>query len=283
MHFADLPISPSYPHRSLLTTAIELAQRGGDLLLDIHRHGPQRIEHKSSHIDLVTEADLACQAMILEGIDAQFPDHGILAEESGSDRTRTNQPLWIIDPLDGTTNFAHRFPIFAVSIGVWVDDQPEIGVIQDVVRQRTYWGARGQGAWVDLDRRLRVSDASELSDSLLASGFPYNRVGIVDNNLAEFDYLTMRSRGVRRVGSAALDMAWLADGRLDGYWETGLAAWDWAAGILLVTEAGGRVTDYVGGPCPLGQQRLVFSNGALHPALLGAIATARRQAGLSEQ
>ncbi len=274
---SDLPIDASFPHRDALVTALDLARRAGALLLAIHQDGPRRVEHKSTGVDLLTEADLASQALILEGLRTRFPDHVIISEEGGGDQESRGEAVWLVDPLDGTTNFAHRFPIFAVSIALWVSGQPQIGVVQDVVRERTYWAAAGQGAWLDGERRLQVSDASELGHSLLATGFPYYRATNPDNNLAEFDYLMPRTRGVRRAGSAALDMAWVADGRLDGYWEAGLSAWDWGAGMLLVTEAGGMFSDYAGEPCrfPEGRQ-IVASNGRLHDALLQAIQTARR-------
>lgn len=276
---ADLPLSPAFAHRHALVTAIDLAQRAGALLLDIHHRGPRRIERKSTGVDLLTEADLASQELIVAGLRATFPDHGLLAEEKGADRTTTSGALWLIDPLDGTTNFAHRFPVFAVSIALWVDGEPQVGVVQDVVRERSYWAAAEQGAWMDLERRLQVSRTAELGQSLLATGFPYSRATNLDNNLAEFNYLMPATRGVRRAGSAAIDMAWVADGRLDGYWEAGLSPWDWAAGLLLVREAGGMISDYEGHSWAMDKKQFVASNGWLHTTLLAAIQTARRTLG----
>lgn len=271
-----LPISRSFPYFDALTTAIDLGQRAGSLLLNIHRHGPRHIESKSTGVDLLTEADLASQALIVEGLQARFPDHGLLAEEEGANQQGEGGALWLVDPLDGTTNFAHRFPVFAVSIALWVDGQPQVAVVQDVVRERTYWAAAGQGAWMDIERRLQVSETSELAQSLLATGFPYSRATNPDNNLAEFNHLMPRTRGVRRAGSAAIDMAWVADGRLDGYWEAGLSPWDWAAGLLLVQEAGGAISDYWGQPWQMGKRQFAASNGRLHPALLAALQAARQ-------
>lgn len=276
---AVLPISPAFAHAAALVTAIDLAQRAGDLLLNIYQAGPRRVERKSTGVDLLTEADLASQELIVAGLRAAFPDHGLMAEEKGADRTAAGGALWLVDPLDGTTNFAHRFPVFAVSIALWVDGEPQVGVVQDVVRGRSYWAAAGQGAWMDRERRLQVSQTAELGQSLLATGFPYTRATNPDNNLAEFCHLMPRTRGVRRAGSAALDMAWLADGRLDGYWEAGLSPWDWAAGLLLVREAGGVISDYQGQPWEMGKKQFVASNGPLHPALLDAIQTARQMLG----
>lgn len=275
----DLPISRAFPYRDALIKALDLAQRASALLLDIHHRGPRRVESKSTGVDLLTEADLASQDMIVTGLRAAFPDHGLMAEESGDDRASANGAIWLVDPLDGTTNFAHRFPVFAVSVALWVDGEPQVAVVQDVVRERSYWAAAGQGAWMDLERRLQVSQTTELGQSLLATGFPYSRATNPDNNLAEFNYLMPRTRGVRRAGSAAIDMAWLADGRLDGYWEAGLSPWDWAAGLLLVREAGGMVSDYWGQPWQMGKKQFAASNGPLHPALLEAIQAARRAMG----
>jgi myo-inositol-1(or 4)-monophosphatase len=160
-----------------------------------------------------------------------------------------------------------------------------LGVVQDVVRERTYWGARGHGAWLGTpdkldDLPMRVSGSRELNQSLIATGFPYGRATLTDNNLAEFNHLMPRVRGVRRAGAAALDLAWVGDGRLDGYWEAHLSPWDWGAGVLLVAEAGGVVTDYAGEPWRLGKDQMVAANPRLHEKLLAAVQTARRAAGL---
>jgi myo-inositol-1(or 4)-monophosphatase len=276
-----LPLSSTYPYREALVTAVTLARQAGALLLDIHRQGPQRIERKSTHFDLVTEADVASQELILGVIRARFPDDGILAEEEGGSRNGSSGAVWIVDPLDGTTNFAHRYPAFAVSIGMWVNGRPELGVVQDVVREHTYWGAVGQGAWINQDHRLQVSQTGDLQESLVATGFPYSRAINPDNNMAEYGHIVMCAQGVRQAGSAALELALLADGRLDGYWEGHLSSWDYAAGVLLVSEAGGRVTGYDGQPLQLGRHQVVASNGPLHDSLWEAVRTARERAGLS--
>lgn len=275
-----LPIAADYPQRLALTTAIELARRAGALILEVHRRGPRHIVVKGDNPkDVVTEADTAAQELILTTIRQRFPDHGIVAEESGGDRPGEGRAMWYVDPLDGTSNFASGLPIFAVSIGLWLDGKPVIGVVHDVVRERTYWAAAGQGAWMDLERRLRVSQTAELASSVLATGFPRNRATVADNNLAEFVHLTPRIRDVRRNGSAALDQAWVADGRMDGFWEPGLAAWDCGAGALLVQEAGGVVSDYAGAPYQPGGRQYVATNGRIHEALLAEIQQARQQAG----
>ena len=278
------PIPTTFDYYPELSTAIDLARKAGDLLLQIHRSGPRQVRTKKTSVDMVTEADTASQALILETLTARFPDYNVLAEEEGGDQQRGSRALWLIDPLDGTTNFASRYPIFAVSIALWVDEEPVLGVIQDVVRERTYWGAKGHGAWLGTPQKLddlpmRVSRTADLDQSLIATGFPYVRAMTNDNNLAEFNYLMPRVRGVRRAGAAALDLAWVGDGRLDGYWEARLSPWDWGAGVLLVAEAGGVVTDYQGQPWRPGQDQMIAANPHLHAQLLDAIQTARREAG----
>ncbi len=279
------PFPTTFAYHAELTTAIELARKAGDLLLHIHRTGPRQVRTKKTSVDMVTEADMASQALILETLTDRFPDHSILAEEEGGDQQHGGRALWLVDPLDGTTNFASRFPVFGVSIALWVDGEPVVGVIQDVVRERTYWGAKGLGAWMGTPAKLddlpmRVSQTAELNQSLIATGFPYARATLKDNNLAEFNYLMPRVRGVRRAGAAALDLAWVGDGRLDGYWEAHLSPWDWGAGVLLVTEAGGVVTDYAGQSWQLGKDQMVAANPWLHEKLLTAVQIARREAGL---
>ncbi len=278
-----LPIPITYPYHAELAAAIELAQEAGALLLRVHQQGPQRISAKATAVDMVTEADVASQALILDAISARFPNHDILAEEEGGDKQNGGRALWLVDPLDGTTNFASRFPVFAISIALWVDGSPVIGVVQDVVRERTYWAAAGQGAWEGTpahlaQERLQVSQTQALNQSLLATGFPYARATIADNNLAEFNALMPRVRGLRRAGSAALDLAWVAGGRLDGYWEAHLSPWDWGAGVLLIHEAGGVITDYAGKPWRLHKGQMVAANPHLHPLLLAAVRQARAHA-----
>lgn len=275
-----LPIPADFPYRQALHVALELAEAAGELLLGIHRLGPQRIDSKHTAVDMVTEADVASQRLILSGIHQHFPDHGILAEEEGGDLRNQSGALWLVDPLDGTTNFASRFPIFAVSIALWVDGEPQIGVVRDVVRERSYWAAAGQGAWMDGERRLHVSTTAALANSLLATGFPYTRAIDPDNNLAEFGRIMPQVRGVRRAGAAALDMAFVADGRLDGYWESGMSPWDWGAGVLLMREAGAIVTDYSGAAWTLhSPRRMVAANPHLHGALLAEVQAARAAMG----
>jgi myo-inositol-1(or 4)-monophosphatase len=204
---------------------------------------------------------------------AAFPDDAILAEEQGSLPGRSGR-RWIVDPLDGTTNYAHSLPIFAVSIALETAGQVILGVIHDPNQGETFVAERGRGAQLD-GRPLAVSRTATLDESLLVTGFPYDiRVG-PENNLREYAAFSLQSRGVRRLGSAVLDFAYVAAGRIDGYWELRLGTWDAAAGSLLVEEAGGRVTDLDGSPVDLAAPRIVASNGLIHDELLETLREVR--------
>jgi len=251
---------------------IDLARRAGALLRAGYEQA-HTVEHKSSVIDLVTEVDRASEALLVGAIREHFPDHAILAEE-GHAHSGSAPYTWMVDPLDGTVNYAHGFPVFCVTLAVAHDGRPFLGVTYDPLRDELFVAERGAGAMLN-GRLLRVSSTRRLQDSLLATGFSYARAVVQDNNLAEFNRLMPRTRGVRRAGAAALDLAYVAAGRLDGYWEMYLSPWDWAAGALLVEEAGGIVTGFDGEPWQPGQDRLVASNGQIHTELLGELAEAR--------
>lgn len=254
--------------------AVELAKRAGLRISRDYEHGVD-VQTKSSAIDLVTATDRAAEAIVLEGIAAAFPGDGVLAEESGEHVARGDAPRWIVDPLDGTTNFAHGFPHFCVSIAVALGDALQIGVIHDPLRNETFVARAGQGAWLEKNgqrqRRLSVTAEPELQKSLLATGFGYDRATSERTNMQEFARAMKRVRGVRRAGSAALDLAYVAAGRLDGYWEYGLSPWDWAAGLLLVREAGGEGTTIAGEPFALGATSLCVANPRLLPAIRGML------------
>ncbi len=269
-----------------LACAIETARQAGCLLRDLFERA-HTVRTKSSPSDLVTEADTASEALIVESLRGRFPQHRILAEEGLGDLAslapeaagsagRTGG-LWIVDPLDGTVNYAHRYPTWGVSISLVIGGRVEVAVTHDPMRGDTYWAERGRGAWCD-GRRLHVSTVAHLGEALLMTGFPYNRAAGADNNLAEFNAVMPRVHGVRRAGAAVLDLAHVADGRLEGYWEKYLRPWDWAAGWLLVEEAGGTVTDLEGHPWSLERGSLVATNGLLHDELLEALQAARRPA-----
>jgi myo-inositol-1(or 4)-monophosphatase len=255
----------------LLELACAAARAAG--ALERERFGdPGRIETKSSAIDLVTEVDRAADALLLEFIRKERPADAVLTEESGAAQAGTSGVRWIIDPLDGTTNFAHGVPHFAVSIGIERDGVREFGVVYDPLRDELFSAQRGRGAFLN-GRPLRVSRTERLEGALLATGFAYSihRGGRL-RNLAHFERFMRRAQAVRRPGSAALDLAYVAAGRFDGYWELDLKPWDVAAGLLLVEEAGGRVSDIAGEPAPASGERCVASNGLLHAALLAVLA-----------
>ncbi|MDR0701752.1 MAG: inositol monophosphatase [Azoarcus sp.] len=205
------------------------------------------VESKAPN-DFVTEVDRAAEAAIIDILREAFPEHGILAEESGRsgpEDGRGGEFVWIIDPLDGTTNFIHGFPQYAVSIALARKGVPEHAVIFDPVANELFTASRGRGAYMN-DRRIRVSRRLRLADALLGTGFPFRQFDHIDAYLAIFRELTHKSAGMRRPGAASLDLAYVASGRLDGFWEIGLAPWDMAAGVLLIQEAGGFVADFDG-------------------------------------
>ena len=216
--------------------------------------------------DLVTAADKASEAVILDVFRRHLPSHSILAEESGQLGEKESEYLWAIDPLDGTTNYAHQYPFFATSIGLLIAGVPQVGVIFDPFHNELFRGARGLGATRNR-RSIKVSETTELSKSLLVTGFAYDRRETADNNYAEFCHLTHLTQGVRRSGSASLDLAHVACGRLDGYWERGIAPWDIAAGIVLLEAAGGKVTAYDGSPLRIESGRILATNGNIHASL----------------
>jgi myo-inositol-1(or 4)-monophosphatase len=263
--------------RRILDAAEEIARDAGALLLEFAARGVE-VERKGD-VDLVTQADRASEARIVAEIRRRFPDHAILAEEGGGTTGRPRgKPLWVVDPLDGTTNFAHGVPLWSVSIGVLREGLPAAGVVFDPSRNECFTAVRGEGA-----RRngapIRVSSAMVLADALLVTGFPYDvRTASVDN-LDHFARLMKRSRAVRRLGSAAIDLAWTACGRFDGFWELKLHPWDVAAGWLLVTEAGGTVTRFDGSPFHVDSDEIVATPPALAEPLREALSAGRRGPG----
>lgn len=248
-----------------LDIATESAMAAG-AILQAYWGKLETVEEKGRPGDLVTVADKEAEAAILKVLRRHVPEHSILAEESGQLGDNQSEYLWAIDPLDGTTNYAHQYPIAAVSVGLLISGTPQVGVIYNPFRDEIFRAARGLGATRNR-RPIQVSQTSELSKSLLVSGFAYDRRETSDNNYAEFCHLTHLTQGVRRSGSASLDLSDVACGRLDGYWERGLSPWDIAAGVVLVEEAGGKVTAYDGSPLIIGSGRLLATNGQLHDSL----------------
>jgi len=223
------------------------------------------IQDKAIPGDLVTEADRQSETMIVSYLKRYFPDHQILAEESGLLQTASPY-LWAVDPLDGTTNYAHQYPMAAVSIGLLEKEQPVLGVIYNPFTDELFQAAKGGGAKLN-HRPIHVSSIDRIDKSLLATGFAYDRRETVDNNYAEFCHFTTLSQGVRRAGAASLDLAYVACGRVDGYWERGLKPWDIAAGAILVQEAGGQVSDYDRTHLKMNSGRILATNGLLHAAM----------------
>jgi myo-inositol-1(or 4)-monophosphatase len=250
-----------------LQLAVELARRAGGLLLNGYGRATQ-VRHKGA-IDLVTEYDLKSEQILVEGIRSAYPADAILSEEGGGQEGEGVR--WLVDPLDGTTNFAHGLPIFSVSIACVRAEELLLGVIYDPTREELFHTLVGEGAFLN-EAPIRVSAATALDESLLVTGFPYDIRTSPDNNLGYFNTLAVRARAVRRLGSAALDLAYVAAGRFDGYWELRLNPWDWAAGVLLVREAGGRVTTFGEDEKVLdGDATLVATNGKIHHELLAVL------------
>ena len=233
---------------------------------------------KKGTIDLVTEVDLECEKMCRAVLAERFPHHDILAEElsSGPGQARTSRYRWVFDPLDGTTNYAHGLPVFCASLALEIDGRTEVGAIYDPTRKELFTGERGQGAFVN-GMRLRVSETRSLLDALLVTGFPYDVHERLVPLLAMFGAFLGEARAVRRLGSAALDLCYVAAGRFDGFWEQTLKPWDVTAGALIVEEAGGRITGMDGSQFDPAAAHLVASNGQIHEAMLDVIKRAPQQ------
>ena len=258
--------SPAPEYAERLRRAIELAREAGALLrTGLGAAGP--IEHKGA-IDLVTDFDLRSERLLVDGLRRSFPQDPILAEEGGG---ASGPRRWLVDPLDGTTNFAHGLPHFSVSIAYAEDGAVRLGVVYDPTRDELFEALAGAGARLN-GRPMRVSETTDLGRSLLVTGFPYDIRTQPETNLEPFARFALRSVGVRRFGSAALDLAYVACGRFDGYWELRLSPWDWGAGLLLVREAGGLVTQADGTPDVFRPPTsIVASNGRIHHAMLDVL------------
>jgi myo-inositol-1(or 4)-monophosphatase len=254
----------------VLTFAQQLARDAGQILLERFGRHSLEVRHKGD-IDLVTEADLAAESLIVNRIKSFYPRHAILAEESGASAgdEATGEHRWIVDPLDGTTNYAHGYPCFCTSIALEHAGEIVVGVIYDPLRDELFAAERGGGATLN-NRPIRVSRTDSLAQSLLCTGFPYD---VRDNGdfARHFRNFIMHAQAVRRDGSAALDLAYVAAGRFDGFWEEGLRAWDVAAGVLLIEEAGGRVSDYDGGKFSIYKPPILVSNGLVHEKMMDVL------------
>ena len=251
-----------------LETAVAIAREAGSLLANYFER--RVVFEVKGEFDLVTEADRASERLIVERLRSHFPSHAIVAEEGGG-HENGSEYRWYVDPLDGTTNFAHSNPLFNVTLALERNGEMIAGVVFDPIRQELFSAERGGGAFLN-NRRIRVSRIQRMEDSLFCTGFP-SRKREYNVNIHFYYQLAMASHGVRRTGSAALDLDWVACGRLDGFWEFGLKPWDMAAGLLLISEAGGRYSDMHGRPHRLtGSHHLLASNGTVHDQVLGLFA-----------
>ncbi|MFP4343119.1 MAG: inositol monophosphatase family protein [Anaerolineales bacterium] len=253
---------------AILNSAVDVAREAGALVRASFGN-LQEMDFKGA-VNPVTAVDRRAESLILERLREIYPDHHVLAEEEGGDPLHTSAPLWLIDPLDGTNNFAHGFPHVGLSLALLVEGDPKVGVVYDPLRDELFTATREGGSSLN-GGRIHVSQVEQLAEAFLSTGFPYARRILEDNNTQRLDHFLRRSLGVRRAGAAVLDLAYVACGRLDGHWEPGLKPWDVGAGLLLVEEAGGRVTDFGGEPLPVSGDTIVASNGHIHAAMLQVI------------
>jgi myo-inositol-1(or 4)-monophosphatase len=246
---------------------IAAAYNAGNVILDYFKKGFE--VRKKGGIDLVTEADIASEKIIINIIRKQFPDHGILAEESGE--SQSDSPVqWYIDPLDGTTNFTHRLPIFCVSVACAVEEKIIFGAVYNPVSEEFFTALEGKGAELN-GQPIQVSQTPNFNDSLLVTGFPYNLHEIIDSLMCRFSNCLGSAQGIRRLGSAALDLCFIACGRFDGFWEQNLKAWDTAAGVIIAREAGARVTNFSNEYFTVDQKEILATNGKIHDQIVSLL------------
>ncbi len=248
-----------------LKVAIEAVKESGKIQM-ASLGKVKRIEFKGE-INLVTEVDRRCERAIVRRIRRSFPGHEFLTEESGILRRQKSDYRWIVDPLDGTTNYSHAYPLFCTSIALEVRGQVRLGVVYHPNLDELFWSVRGEGAYLN-KKRIRVSRIKNLKRALLSTGFSYDVQKVRDNNLSHFENFILTSQAVRRDGVAAIDLCYVASGRFDGFWEMGLWAWDVAAGGLILKEAGGKFTDFKGRPTGIYRREIVASNGKIHSQMI---------------
>ncbi len=263
--------SPDPVWSEYLRAAIPIARSAGDMLA--HNLGGARTVELKGAINLVTEMDRRAEDIIVTALAREFPDTAIVAEE-GSGKSASGEFAWYVDPLDGTTNYAHGLPIFCVSMGLWKGPEPICGIVYHPMGHELFTAVTGMGAYLG-DQRLKVSNASRLGDAILATGFPYDIRESEFDNLDHFARFAKSARAIRRMGAAALDLAWTAAGRFDGFWEMKLSPWDFAAATILCLEAGAQITDFTGNPFTLTRGEAVVANPDLHAQLLAVISQGR--------
>ncbi len=263
-----MPSENNIPFDSLISVATDAARQAGGVLAECMRTG-FRIEHKQT-VNLVTDADHRAEQRIIDIIQEAFPTHCILAEERGMTEQPSSRYRWVIDPLDGTTNFAHCFPAYCVSIGLECEGRGIMGVVYDPTRDELFTAQIGHGAHLN-GARISVSMTDHLDRALLVTGFAYDIRDTPNNNLNHFARFALKVQGLRRTGTAALDLCYVAAGRFDGFWEVKLNPWDMAAGVVILNEAGGKVTDFKGAPHSIYGRELVASNGLIHNAMLSLL------------
>ncbi len=253
----------------MIQDVINISKQAGEII----REGFGKkfnIEYKTNEINLVTEIDKASEKLITDFVKNKYPTHSILAEESGEYKNKYSEYRWVIDPLDGTTNFAHGLPIFSVSIGVQKNGETFAGVVYDVIQDIVYSAEKGNGAYEN-SKKISVSKKEQLGHSLLVTGFPYNIAERPKNIFELFESFTKTARGVRRLGSAALDLCYVAKGAMDGYWENSLHPWDFCAGKLILEEAGGIVTDFKGNDIDIFSKQILCTNKLIHQQMMDLI------------
>ena len=253
----------------MIQDVINISKQAGEII----REGFGKnfgIEYKTNEINLVTEIDKASEKLITDFVKKKYPSHSILAEESGEYKNKESKYRWVIDPLDGTTNFAHGLPIFSVSIGVQKNGKTFAGVVYDVMQDITYSVENGSGSYANSEK-LSVSKKEQLGHSLLVTGFPYNIAERPKNIFEIFEAFTKAARGVRRLGSAAIDLCYVAKGALDGYWENSLHPWDFCAGKLILEEAGGIVTNFKGDDIDIFSKQILCTNKLIHQQMMDLI------------
>ncbi len=251
----------------MLSVAIEAARTAGKFLKQ-HVGKIREVQLKNGESkNLVTEIDKRSEEQVIAILKRHYPNHEILAEESGMQQGRSSNYRWVIDPLDGTTNFTHGFPVYCVSIGLEMNNEIVLGVIYDPNFDELFTAEKGKGAFLN-GKQIRVSRVASLQQSLLVTGFPYNIAENPNKSIERFVNFLMAAQAVRRMGSAAIDLAYVAAGRYEGFWEVALNPWDMAAGILLVTEAGGTVTDFSGQKFSIYNKEILASNGSVHQEMI---------------